>query len=359
MVRFTIVLIIGLLFFQASCKKSPTEPEFKNPREYTWTATMLSYPGSGQTSMYSIWASNPTDVYVCGFSSLGGTKGAMYHFNGKGWQPVGLPSGGYVWDYNYFWETTGFAANNIWVAGWRWYADPSNPSRLVDSAAVLHYDGAGWKQMLPSHMGVRGLKSIWGSSSQNLFFASRDGKVIHFDGTKWNVDTLHLGLSIRDLGGDETQVFGVGNTWNGVLNDSIMCFLRTSDGWRLIDLQLLTEHTSVPRFGSSAVYSPASGIYYSCGYLGVFRWEANRWMRVFSPVASPIGMGGSSSTNILAVGWRDGPVIYHWDGASWDEIKLLEGLIPANVELYGVWTNGREAFIVGNNGAVTYVLHGK
>ncbi len=359
--RITLAFFTGLLCFHllSGCNDRIVDPPLKNPREYTWTATMLSFPNAGQTNMYSIWASNASDVYVSGFSMLGGAKGAMYHFNGKGWQPVVLPSGGYVWDYNYLWEIRGFGANDIWVAGRRWYADPSDPSRLVDSAAVLHYDGTGWKQMLPSHMGVRGLKSLGGSSSQNLFLGSMDGKVIRFDGSKWSIDTLYLGLSVQDIGGDERQVFAVGNTWKGTLDDSVMCFTRTTGSWQLIDIQLLNQHLFVPRFGSSNVYSPAVGIYYSAGALGIFRWKGGKWVKVFSPVASVLGMSGSSPTNLLAVGWNAKPFVYHWDGVSWEEIRVPEGIVPDDVLLFGVWMDSREAYIVGNNGAVSYVLHGR
>jgi len=70
--------------------------------------------------------------------------------------------------------------------------------------------------------------------------------------------------------------------------------------------------------------------------------------------------GRNGPNNIIAAGRNaEGPLVYHWDGNNWLEIKLPEGLVPTEVLLYDVWTNGREAFIVGNNGAVTYVLHGK
>jgi hypothetical protein len=302
--------------------------------------------------MYSIWASSPSDVYVTGFSSLPG--GEIYHFNGERWQPVRLPPG-----YNYLWEIVGFAANDIWVAAEKPYLIPNGGGKTTDSAAVLHYDGARWTQVLPSHMGVRGLKSIGGTSSRSLYVGSRDGRVLRYNGVSWSVDTLYLGLSLVDIEGDDTQAFAVGNTWRGALDDSIMCFRKSLNTWQLIDIQIETNYSSSPRFGSNGLYSPQAGIFYSCGYLGVFRWEANKWVKVFSPIASLIGIEGNSPTNILTVGWRDGPVAYHWDGVSWEDLKLPHGLIPQDVALYDVWTNGKEAFIVGNNGAVSYVLHGK
>jgi hypothetical protein len=277
----------------------------------------------------------------------------MFHYDGKQWVSVSLPSP----DYNHFEEITGFGANDVWVAGSRLYTI-SGPS--LDSAAVLHFDGVRRTQMLPSHMGVRGLKSVGGSSSRNLFFGSRDGKVIRYDGATWRIDTLYLGLSVQDIGGDETNVFAVGNTFRGALDDSVMCFLRSLGTWQSIDVQLRTQHSFEPRFGASTIYSPTHGVYYSAGELGIFRWQENRWVKVFSPIAVVTGLAGTGTTNILAVGRNNrGPAIYHWDGASWDEIKLPRELIPEDVVLGDAWTDGREAFIVGAIGGVSYVLRGK
>jgi hypothetical protein len=349
MLRFYFSLTLGVFLLQVSCKAS-TEPQFKNPREYTWTATQLQYPGAYNLRMYSIWGSSAQNVYASGFSILGGQKGAIFRYDGRQWNPVtAFPSP----DYNDLWEITGFGENDIWIAGSRLFAPTG------DSAAVLHYDGARWTQVLPSHMGVRGLKSIGGTSSRSLYVGSRDGRVLRYNGVSWSVDTLYLGLSLVDIEGDDTQAFAVGNTWRGALDDSIMCFRKSLNTWQLIDIQIETNYSSSPRFGSNGLYSPQAGIFYSCGYLGVFRWEANKWVKVFSPIASLIGIEGNSPTNILTVGWRDGPVAYHWDGVSWEDLKLPHGLIPQDVALYDVWTNGKEAFIVGNNGAVSYLLHGK
>lgn len=346
---FSIPIILITLSF--SCK-SPSGPDVpKNPREYTWDATMLTYPNAGQTRMFSIWGSSAQDVYVSGFNSLPG--GEMYHYDGNQWRPVSLPSG-----YNYLWKIIGFASNDIWVAAQKPYFDPIK-QKTFDSAAVLHYDGKSWSQILSSHMGARALKSMGGNSPQNLYFGSVDGKVIHYDGIKWSIDTLYLNLSINAIGGDEARAFAIGNTWKGVLNDSVMCFTKTTNGWSLYDIQLVTDHSIDPHFGLLSLYSPSPGIFYSCDYRGIFLWQTTKWVKVFNLVGTIIGLGGSGANNILGVGWRDGPLVYHWDGANWDEIKLPQGLLPNDVELYNAWTNGREAFIVGNNGGVSYILHGK
>ncbi len=337
--------------FQFGCKSGPTEPEFKNPREYTWDATVLSAEGNAQTQLFSIWGSNPQDVYASGFCMAGGQKGALFHYDGKGWAAVKLPSA----DYNWLMRVTGFASNDVWVAGARLFSNP-----LLDSAAILHFNGAVWNQLLPSSMGARRLQSAWGSSRENVLMGSVDGKVIQFDRGSWRVETMYPGLSINDFEGDATRTFAIGNTWKGTRNDSDVFLMRTQSTWEIVSAQIISQQLSQPLFGSNALYSPAPGIHYSCGYVGVFQLVGDRWVKVFSPIASLNGMGGSSSTNMLVVGWRDsGPTVYQWDGTVWDEIKLPVGLVPSDVSLCDVWMTGKEAFIVGNNGSTTYVLHGR
>ena len=88
-ITFLFSLIILLAIILSGCRKSPVEPVIpKDPRTYTWTIDTLSYPGSAQTIMQSIWGSSPSDVYVVGHND--GGYGKMYHFDGKMWTPVVL-----------------------------------------------------------------------------------------------------------------------------------------------------------------------------------------------------------------------------------------------------------------------------
>lgn len=346
MIRFYIVLILTTLVLQVGCK-GPTEPEFRNPREYTWTATPLIYSGGAPSSMYSIWGASSSNIYVCGYSFLSGRQGAMFHYDGKGWTNVAtLPSP----DYNDFSEIIGFGESDIWVAGLRFFVDPG-----LDSAVALHYNGVGWEQMLPSHMGARALRSAWGTSSQNLYFGSRDGKIIHFDGTNWTIDTLHSGLSVTALGGDSENIFAFGTT-----GDTIMAFKRSKDDlWQLLDQQPEGEHDFDPRFGLYAIYTTSQGVHYSSS-AGVFRWENNKWEKIFGGLVVLTAVNGTGPSNIFAVGRNtEGPVVYHWDGTNWEEINLPEGIVPEDVLLYGIWTDGKETFIVGNIAGKSYVLHGR
>lgn len=346
MARFLYTAIFITLMLQVNCN-GPTEPGFKNPREYTWTARSLVYSSDTPSSMYSIWGASASNIYVCGYSLLSGRQGAMFHYDGKGWTNVAtLPSP----DYNDFSEIIGFGESDIWMAGLRFFIEPG-----LDSAVVLHYNGRSWNQMLPSHLGVRALRSAWGTSSQNLYFGSRDGKIIHFNGSTWSVDTLHLGLSVTALGGDDENVFAFGTTGN-----TIMAFKRSKDGaWQLLDQQPEGEHDFDPRFGLYSIYTASRSVYYSSS-AGVFRWENNKWEKIFGGLVVLTAINGTGPSNIFAVGRNTrGPAMYHWDGTTWEKINLPEGIVPEDVLLYGIWTDGKEAFSVGNIAGKSYVLHGR
>ncbi len=352
-ITFAISFCTALILFQSGCKDNPVDVQTKNPREYTWTIDTIAYPGSSQMTMYDIWGSDPGNVYVCGYNMMGG-DGAIYHYDGHQWKPVHLPAN----NLNNFWGIRGFAANDIWVAGAKLYINPKGQTSL-DSAAVLHYNGTSWSEMLQSHMGTRGLKSVWGSSSRNLFFGSRDGKVIRFDGSRWSIDTLYLGLSMKAIGGDETKLFAMGNTWRGAQDDSVMCFTLTPTGWRMLDMQLWNQFAFSPRFGAALIYCPLSGVYYTAAFSSIFRWQADAWVKVHDFPFAIDGLSGTSEMNMFAVGWRNGPSMYQWDGTDWQEIALPSSFQASDMELFDVWTDGREAFVVGNNGGVSCVLHGK
>lgn len=345
-------LVVLILALFSSCDKG-VEP-VRKPREYQWRVTELKQPGVSQLALSSIWGSSPTSVFVSGFSSGGG--GGLFHFDGTSWKPVASFGG----EFNYFQEIIGFGPGDVWIAGERTYfISPNDPIR--DSAVVFRYNGSTWTQILPSHMGARGLYSIWGTSPENMYCGSNDGKILRYNGFQWSIDTLHTGLfSVNTIGGDESLQFAFGNTWAGNVDDTVTWFINRGANWDRKLIQHWSGFSVFPQFGLQSFFSPGPGEYLSGTFHAIFRFNGSDWDRVLSDDGgSFIGMHGSRSSNIFAVGRKSGAMVYHFDGSAWEQIPSIASLLPDNVGLQDVVVFENEVFAVGTNNVTSFVLHGK
>lgn len=65
-------------------------------------------------------------------------------------------------------------------------------------------------------------------------------------------------------------------------------------------------------------------------------------------------MHGTAADNLFVVGIHGR--VYHYNGTDWDQ---LIDLAFYGLSWFDVWTDGTETFIVGNDGSVSDVAHGK
>ncbi len=185
---FAWIAIAAILFTESGCRRNPVAPTPpKDPCTYTWTIDTLSYLGSAQTIMQSIWGSSPKDVYVVGHNDTG--DGKMYHFDGKTWTPVTLyfPDrwGNAAIDLG---DIYGFAPNDIWAVGQRVLSNPNPPPNFLDSSLVIHFDGIQWNEvMLPRK---RLLNRVGGSSPNDIWMGGINGTLYHYDGSKVKPDSV-------------------------------------------------------------------------------------------------------------------------------------------------------------------------
>ncbi|MBZ0184554.1 MAG: hypothetical protein K8F60_19005 [Melioribacteraceae bacterium] len=122
-----IILGIALLIITITSCDSPTEIiDNTQPgrRDYVWTVDTLD-PGPGNaTSMFEMWGSSPTDVWLVG--SGYSLKHAIWHYDGVEWKNV-------VPDENIaclgLW---GFSQNDIWMG--------------TTNSQIWHYDGSKWRK---------------------------------------------------------------------------------------------------------------------------------------------------------------------------------------------------------------------
>lgn len=95
------------------------------------------------------------------------------------------------------------------------------------------------------------------------------------------------------------------------------------------------------------------GIIYSSSANGVYVKNGKDWTKVLDDGWVRF-MGGNDVNNLFAVGGLE--TIYWYNGSVWKRITVPD---IGDTPLYGVWTDGKETFIVGNDGTRTYILHGK
>jgi len=280
------------------------------------------------------------DVYAVG--------DGMYHFDGSRWTPV-VPLAEFV-EYH---DIIGFSASDIWVVGERIYPNPNPPPNFLDSALIIHYDGSQWRES--QRMPARGLWSMWGNSPTNIYAGSLDGKILRYDGSIWTLQQIRENMQIISLGGDGNILFAGGSVTIS-FPDTQMIYANSGTGWYLVDQQLEGESFWDPRFGYSAIFSPGPGIIYSSTW-GIFKWENNYWSRIIQWGYALRDIAGDRPDNVFVIGWE--PTVFHWNGQDWQRIAAAEQKMPPVTVLSGVWTDGNEVFIVGDDGWRGYVLHGK
>jgi hypothetical protein len=224
---------------------------------------------------------------------------------------------------------------------------------LIQVCHSLH--GRNWTEVKINPR-KRLLQGVWGSSPNNVFVVGSQGVVMHYDGLKWSTQLLSPPAQLLYLSGDSQRLFAGGGIVAGGL-DTLVAFTNDGSGWKLLDKQFLGDYVS-PTIWPSDFYSPITGVFYSVGW-GIFRWQGTKWEMIQSTNVSMNDIYGTGPNNIFATG-QFGKA-YHWNGNDWALLTLPFDKIPSDIWLTGVWTDGKEAFIVGHDagGFQSFILHGK
>jgi hypothetical protein len=123
-----------------------------------WDGQAWSTSNTGATFASSIWGSGPSDVYVLGTFDL-------MHWDGQSWTAVTLDAGagdGQVW---------GTSASDVWV--------------MPGSSTLSHFDGTAWQAVELRDDFVGDLAAVWGAAADDLWAAGSAGSIAHYDGASW------------------------------------------------------------------------------------------------------------------------------------------------------------------------------
>lgn len=208
-----------------------------------WAGPILHYDGvrwsaasANKEYLFTVWGSGSSDVWAAGDAS-----GLAQHWDGSRWTSVdtGLRT--------YLYGLWGSDSSHIWATGYggvcaKWDGSKWNKEALPVTAGeiysgifgtsdhdvwiatplydMLHWDGATWRVL--SNGGVSGFRSLWGSSSQDIWAVGSYGVTTHYvanppaTAPAWNVTfngtaSYHSGALRRIFGLDSARIWAVGD----------------------------------------------------------------------------------------------------------------------------------------------------
>jgi hypothetical protein len=231
-------------------------------------------------------------------------------------------------------------------------------------AALIHYDGPGWTELLPRPPAGAAISNIWASSPTNVVAAGQE--VWHYDGSQWVGRPTGVvqptyeaiwGTSPQDVfagGWDDATTRGAGvidhydgTAWSNVVKLS-------DEGSVVLDIAGVSS-TDVYAVGTQPAASdtPPEFFYFESD---VLHYDGNDWSLAFSITDGP-GPGDDfyledvwpvSKNDVFVVG--SGGHIYHFDGAGWSPMSS-----PTTQTIRDVWGNASSnVYAVGDGGILHY-----
>lgn len=184
-----------------------------------------------------------------------------------------------------------------------WGSSPQDVWAVGANTAMLHWDdsGSGWTRV-PATLST--YNDVWGSGPNNVFAVAQFGAVEQWNGTAWIRRTLATSselISVFGLGPNSIWFVGDGGAavrWNGVSSTATNTMVTS----RL-----------------SAVWASADNDVWAAGQNGVvLHWTGSAWSRV---MPSPsfglplLALTGTSASDVWGFGGSG--VLPHFDGQNW------------------------------------------
>ena len=330
----------------------------KNPREFSWSLDTISYPGSYQTFMQSIFAISPRDIFIVGHNERG--YGKMYHFDGNVWADVKLSilQGGNIIGAIDLRSLFGFAGRKIFAVGEELWSNPRPPPSVLDSSIIIRFDGqTWWKEPLESR--GRWLNTIWGASENDLWAGGAYGTLYHYDGVRWKkitFDSTTTIVNIFGFSGTEVYATGYDQTKGNSPNDTSKTMMYHFDGnkWTLLATNRYYKGYKEETFGATKMWGLSPDLFYSISAYSIYKWEGGSWKRLATTTNAFLSIYGTGPDNIYVVGINN--EVFHFNGSNWYRVEQ----IPYRDVLFrDVWCTEEEVFIVGYDANKTIVYHGK
>ncbi len=167
--------------------------------DFTWTVETLGDAGSYLNDVAIVDENN---IWVVGYIKEGDSIYNAAHWDGEKWEMILVGSVGVTINGIYY-----ISDDNIWVT----------------TGIVYHWNGSEWERYHLWDMGIihypedGGVYQVWGSSSDNVWFAGNNGTLVHYDGSRFRRVESGTDVDLKDMDGtpDGKHVFVAGVTKMG------------------------------------------------------------------------------------------------------------------------------------------------
>ncbi len=285
--------------------------------DYMWEEIIIGDDGSTNV-LYDVWGTDENNVYAVGLVHFDGEPYGVIRWNGTEWLPEKFGGGPRA--------IYGFSENDIWVVG----------------NGFWHYDGLEWKEITSDNVINNNLEytSIWGTSSENLYFGNIWGKIVHWDGSRGALLDIQTNEAIQDIWGfSENEIYAASGTPVGITSvlyrydDSI--WIKIAEGVQYPNEGEFQEpFLTIWGYNKSVIYLGGARIYH---------WNNNLWVddgRYFYTVEK---IRSNNTNNIVAVGHHG--LIMHYNGIDWN---VYNQFLVSEKALYSVFVTENKVFTVGS-----------
>jgi len=202
-------------------------------------------PSPTTQHLRGIWGAGPDHILAAG------DGGTLLQFSGVGWEEQDVPTSA---DLRGIWgagETFVVAVGEYTIQAWNgtswsqmpgsvfhdlrdvWGSSPTDIWAVGRYGRLVHFDGVTWT-MESSPTGAL-LLAVWGTSPADVWVAGENGTLLHYNGDVWTVEELETAETLRDIWGtgpDDVFMVGThgqifhwdGESWSGVTQTTTQGF---------------------------------------------------------------------------------------------------------------------------------------
>jgi hypothetical protein len=272
------------------------------------------------TTLYSVWASDPSNVWAVGYNSGWGT---IFKWDGTSWSVAWSGSSTIpraIW---------GSSASDVWAVG--------------SHGVILHWNGTSWS-LVSNPAGDNNINAVWGTGPGNVWAvgpvdtATNYSFALHWNGQSWSVVSTGSTLRLTGIWGS-----GTNDIWAVGLNGGILHWNGTSWSTSVYGMVSLPNLWGI--WGSAANDVWAVGGSPTLGNK-LMHWNGSSWSTITPVTTSCLyGVWGTAGNDVWVVGAAG--TILNWNGAVWSQTNSSTAY-----DLNSVHGTISDAWTVGTGGTV-------